>query len=75
MLTKGNFSHFSISGQVAPSSMQKLQSPLVYVFVGKRFFKNFGEILDIFELPMEEIFYILKIMAFLNFLNDSPVQG
>ena len=35
------FSHCSISGLVAPSSMQKLWSPLATIFVEKKIWKNF----------------------------------
>ena len=36
-----NFSHCSISGSVAPSSMQKLWTPLATIFVEKKFWKKF----------------------------------
>ena len=36
-----NFSHCSISGLVAPSSMQKLWTPLAIIFVEKKFWKKF----------------------------------
>ena len=36
-----NFSHCSISSSVAPSSMQKLCTPLATIFVEKKFWKKF----------------------------------
>ena len=36
-----NFGHCFISGWVAPSSMQKLWTPLATIFVEKKFWKNF----------------------------------
>ena len=36
-----NFSHCSISGPVAPSSMPKLKTPLATIFVEKKFWKKF----------------------------------
>ena len=36
-----NFSHCSISGSVAPSSMQKLWTPLATIFVEKKAWKKF----------------------------------
>ena len=36
-----NFSHCSISGSVAPSSMQKLCTPLATIFVEKKIWKKF----------------------------------
>ena len=35
-----NFSHCSISGPVAPSSMPKLKTPLATIFVEKKFWKK-----------------------------------
>ena len=54
------FSHCSISGSVAPSSMQKLWTPLATIFVEKKFEKNFGVVLDPFELPHERNFWYPK---------------
>ena len=56
-----NFSHCSISESVAPSSMQKLWTPLATIFVEKNFWKEFL------------IFW--KKMVFWNFRNESGVQS
>ena len=44
--------------------MQKLLTPLATLFVEKNLEKNFGVVLDPFELPHEKNFDILKKMAF-----------
>ena len=51
-----NCSHCSISGSVAPSSMQKLGTPLMTMIVQKKIEKNLGVVLDPFELPRERNF-------------------
>ena len=64
-----NFCHWSISRQVAPSSMQKLWTPLATVFVEKKFEKKFGEVLDIFELPHGRNFWYLEKNGVLKFFE------
>ena len=65
-----DFSHYSISGSVAPSSMQKLWTPPAAIFVEKKFEKNFGVVLDLFELPHERTFWYLEKNGVLKFLEQ-----
>ena len=72
-----NFSHSLISGSVAPSSMQKLWTPLAAIFVEKKFEKIFGVVLDPFELPHERNFWYLEKIGVFKFFervrNPEPV--
>ena len=64
-----NFIHCSISGSVAPSSMQKLWTPLATIIVETKFWKKFGVVLDPFELPHERNFLYLEKNGVLKILE------
>ena len=73
----GNFCHCSISGLVAPSSMQKLWTPPTATFDEKKVEKKIGKVLDPFELPDERNFWHLEKNGVLKFFeqvwNPEPV--
>ena len=67
-----DFSHYSISGSVAPSSMQKLWTPLSTISIEKKIEKDFGVVLDPFKLHHEKNFWFLEKYAILKFSKQMP---
>ena len=72
-----NSSHCTICWSVVHSSMQKLWTPLATIFVEKKIEKNFGVVLDPFELPHERNFWYLEkngvMKIFERVQNPEPV--
>ena len=65
-----NFSHCSISESAAPSSMQKLWTPIATIFVEKKFWKEFWWGSRPIKLPHERNFWFLEKNGVLEFLEQ-----
>ena len=71
-----NFCHWSISRQVAPSSMQKLWTPLATVFVEKKIWKKFWwGFRNIWVTPWKEFLISWKKWRFEIFRMSLPSRA